>query len=390
MIQEIVVTDILAAVRRLTDDELVLRLKGLSSHERTTMGEVVAHLAELDTRDLHLRAGYGSLFVYCRDALRLSESEAYNRIEAARAARRFPVILELLEEGSINLTTVKLLARHLTPENHREVLESARGKRKAQVEEIMVGLWPQPDVASMVRKLPAPRPGGPIAVGTTTVVGMAPSMASAEVSPPVGAAGSTPPVLPTSVGPQPAHTTGVAPLSPDRYKVQFTIGAQTLEKLRLARDMLRHAIPSGDEASILDRALTVLLADLARRKFAATDRPRAGSDPAPGSRHVPAEVRRSVWQRDLGRCAFMSADGRRCGERGMLEFHHVEPYAAGGEATVANVELRCRKHNGYEARVVFGPARSFAAGIDSFRNESETAGVRSVAGAARDGPVPDG
>ena len=127
------------------------------------------HTAELDTRDLHLRAGYGSMFVYCRDALRFSESEAYNRIEAARAARRFPVILELLEAGSINLTTVKLLARHLTPENHRAVLESARGKRKAEVEEIMVGLWPQPDVASMVRKLPAPRPGGPNAIPVPTI-----------------------------------------------------------------------------------------------------------------------------------------------------------------------------------------------------------------------------
>ncbi|HEX7126283.1 MAG TPA: HNH endonuclease, partial [Thermodesulfobacteriota bacterium] len=86
-----------------------------------------------------------------------------------------------------------------------------------------------------------------------------------------------------------------------------------------------------------------------------TDRPRVGTPPRPGSRHIPAAVRRAVWARDGGRCAFVSRTGRRCTERGFLEFHHVRPYAAGGAATVENIELRCRAHNGYEAERMFGP-----------------------------------
>jgi hypothetical protein len=121
--------------------------------------------------------------------------------------------------------------------------------------------------------------------------------------------------------------------------------------------MLRHAVPSGDEAALLDRALTALLVDLARRKFAATDRPRPFAGQAPGSRHVPAEVKRAVWLRDLGRCAFVGVEGRRCGERAFLEFHHLRPYAVGGEATVENIQLRCRRHNDYEARAYFGRVR---------------------------------
>jgi hypothetical protein len=136
--------------------------------------------------------------------------------------------------------------------------------------------------------------------------------------------------------------------------VQVTIGGETLEKLRLARDLLRHAVPSGDEAVILDRALTALLADLAQSKFRATEKPRPSGGIVPGSRHIPAEVKRTVWLRDLGRCAFVGTGGRRCVERGFLEFHHVTPYALGGEATVANIQLRCRSHNAYEARLYFG------------------------------------
>lgn len=44
----------------------------------------------------------------------------------------------------------------------------------------------------------------------------------------------------------------------------------------------------------------------------------------------------------------------RCTETGFLEFHHVVPFAEGGETTVANLELRCRAHNAYEAEQWFG------------------------------------
>jgi predicted restriction endonuclease len=69
-----------------------------------------------------------------------------------------------------------------------------------------------------------------------------------------------------------------------------------------------------------------------------------------------------VFLRDLGRCAFVGTQGRRCGERAFVEFHHRRPYAAGGEATVDNIELRCRRHNGLEARLYFGGSRAGADG----------------------------
>ena len=125
-------------------------------------------------------------------------------------------------------------------------------------------------------------------------------------------------------------------------------------KLRLAQDLLRHRIPDGNPAEVFDRALSALLRELARKKLGATRRPRPGRGAAPGSRHIPAEVRRAVWMRDGGRCAFLAKSGLRCSERGFLEFHHAEPHAAGGEATARNISLRCRPHNGYEAELYFG------------------------------------
>jgi hypothetical protein len=134
--------------------------------------------------------------------------------------------------------------------------------------------------------------------------------------------------------------------------VRFTASAETCAKLKRAQDLLRHAIPTGDTATVVDRALTLLVADLERKKLGATEKPRRGrrtSDPT----RPRAEVKRAVTRRDADRCAFLSKDGRRCEERGFLEFHHVFPAAMGGEFTVENIQLRCRAHNGYEADLFY-------------------------------------
>ena len=105
----------------------------------------------------------------------------------------------------------------------------------------------------------------------------------------------------------PAKPTEIKPLAPERFKVQFTVSRDTYDKLRQAQDLLRHSIPNGDPAAIFDRALTLLLSDLSKTKFANADRPQAGRESKPGSRHVPAAVKREVWHRDGGQCAFHSS-----------------------------------------------------------------------------------
>jgi len=328
--------DILTSLTRLSDAELVARMKGLVARERDATAQLIAHLAEMDTRDLHLREGYESLYVYCRDALGLSEWEAYNRIEVARAARWYPVILEMLAAGA----------------NHREVLDSARGKKKPEIEEIVARLSPRPDVPASVRKLPAPRP-------SVFLPAEAPVAPDESATVPVASEPAAP--VPTETGlaaePLSVPRAAVTPLSPDRYKLQLTIGGDTLEKLRLAKDMLSHAIPSGDDAAVLDRALTALLVDLAKKKFADTRKPRPSRAKDPQARDAAAAVKRAVWVRDLGRCAFVGPSGHRCNERRFVEFHHVDPYALGGEATVEKIELRCRRHNDHEGRLYFGKRR---------------------------------
>lgn len=116
---------------------------------------------------------------------------------------------------------------------------------------------------------------------------------------------------------------------------------------------MRHIVPNSDLAPIFDWALSLLLEDFERRKVGATQHPSSARTARHDSRHVVASVKREVWKRDGGRCAYFGSRGR-CNQTGFLEFHHVEPYAAGGRAEVRNIELRCRSHNAHEAALFIG------------------------------------
>jgi hypothetical protein len=323
-----------SCLTHLSDRELLEEVQTLATRERDATARLIASLIELDSRRLYLGQGCSSLFTYCTRVLRLSEHAAYGRIEAARAARRFPVILEELADGSITLTTVCLLAPHLTPLNHQNVLEAAHHKSKREVEQLVASLRPLPPVPSVVRKLPSP----PVVTPHQEVISS--ECAEAPLDPPVHVA--------------PARRAVIQPLAPETYKVQFTMSREMHERFREAQNLMRHVVPDGDPAAIFNRALSLLLDQLHKSHHAATARPRVSNDGDETSRHVPAKVKREVWARDGGQCAFIGPNGR-CEERGFLEYHHVVPYAVGGRTTAANLSLRCRAHNGHEAELFFGP-----------------------------------
>lgn len=141
----------------LSDQQLLHDLSGLLDGGARVEARLVAHLAEVEERRLHLRAATSSLFDYCLRRLQLSESEAFHRINAARLARRFPVIFELLETRSIHLSALRALRDHLTPENHRELLALASGKSKKEIELLVATRSPRPPLPSRIRRLPPPR-----------------------------------------------------------------------------------------------------------------------------------------------------------------------------------------------------------------------------------------
>jgi hypothetical protein len=330
------------SLSHLSDPVLLRDLVALVTQDRATTAALLAHLAEVDARRLYLPAAYPSMFAYCVGELGLSEEAAFKRIRAARTARQFPALFPALADGRLHLSAVVLLTPYLTPANADELLAAAAHRSKSEIEAWLAQRFPRSELLPLVQALPAaPRADEQLAPGQVVSRGFG----EGQLSPGTVAA-STP-------------RAKVAPLAPERFALQLTIGQGTQDKLRYAQALLGHQVPSGEVAEVLDRALDALIRQLERRKFAATPRPRPRPRPRPqrssaNPRQVPAEVKRTVWQRDGGQCTFVSAAGRRCPARTRLEFDHVEEVARGGRATVAGIRLRCRAHNQYGAECTFG------------------------------------
>jgi HNH endonuclease len=152
----------------------------------------------------------------------------------------------------------------------------------------------------------------------------------------------------------PARASAAEPLTADLSRLHVTVSRRFLEKLEAARAALSHARPGAGVEEILEAGLDRLLERQAKRKGVVA-KPR--HEPPPSKpEHVPAHVKRAVWERDGGRCQWKVDSGGVCGSTHQVEIDHVVPRARGGTSTVSTCRLLCRRHNDLAARQIFGDA----------------------------------
>jgi 5-methylcytosine-specific restriction endonuclease McrA len=139
--------------------------------------------------------------------------------------------------------------------------------------------------------------------------------------------------------------------------VQFTASAELRDKLERLQALMRSSVPAGALEQIIEEAVTEKLERLESKRFGKTKAPRkglAGAKTTPSSRHIPAPIRRAVYERDGGRCTYVDKRGRRCTSRKRLEFHHEDPFGLGGTHSLRNLRLACRAHNALLAERDYG------------------------------------
>ncbi len=316
------------ALRALTDEALLSRLEELVRQEREGVADIVEHITEVDRREVTLDRGFPSLFDYCVKKLGYSESAAFLRIRAARAAGEFPEIVQRLRSGRLHLEGIARLYPHMTSDNGLELLDRVDGATKREV------------VAFVATLQSSPPPDRDVIIPVPATLERRDAAASAPKE-------SSPQVIP-----------------PPSHRFHFTGDEELLSMIERLRGLLRHKHPDGRLEDIFKEAARALLGAIERTRMptqrrAATSQ--AGAVPRSfraGGRLVPRAIKREVWARDGGRCAFTAPDGRRCESSDALEYDHIVPWADGGRSDTAdNIRLLCRAHNQRLGRRRFGPRR---------------------------------
>lgn len=232
-----------------SDEELFASLERLRSDENEGLALILAHLATLDARHAASNLAEASLFVYCTRRLGYSESEAYLRIRAANAAKRFPRILTMIADGEINVTAVARVSAHLTPDNYRSLLGKASRRTKEELDRLCAELAPVPEKRPVIRALSTGSNGEPADPGESLF-----AATNGAAQAPV------PPAEAPAVPPPSSEPGGCSPRAPvGRVLFNFVASEAFRAKFKRAKEILHHKYPGGDPASVFDEALEALL-----------------------------------------------------------------------------------------------------------------------------------
>lgn len=349
-------------LNQMKDNELLEKFSIIVKNERETVALLILHLSEIDKRGLYAKEGFSSLFSYCIEKFHFSEEAAYRRIQAARLSQKFPEILELLEAGKMNLTTINLISPHLTVDNKDQLLKEIQLKSKRGVEKIIATHFPPPDHGKdIVRKLPLriERPmeskGEIKELLEVTFAGEGSLPNLKAVLPPMA------PMPLLSVNQRTFQSTKnldeIKPIAANRVKIEFRADEPVAEMIERAKQLLRHKYPDGRLEDIFREVLELFLEKKdPERKVQRIEEKKAKelTKPPISTRYISQTMKLEIWKRDGGQCAFVSKNGSRCAERGMLELDHIEPWALGGKSTLENLRLLCRTHNQWRAKQTFG------------------------------------
>ena len=350
-------------LRNLSSTELESQTDRLAGAEHKNVARMIAHIAEVSDRRLHLELGHPHLFDYCVTRLGLREGSAALRIQVSKACRRHPSLLDALAERRLSLTVAGKLAPHLTKENCQRLITECAGMTKRDVEKYLVHLAPKPSVTSGVRRRSASSSTGVSAPVT-------PVAATAAADSPRSTAKPNPLAAPTTRG-------SAAPCQPGLYNYRFTAD-EVFEKMleRLAevcrmgnahRNMpavlllaLNEALDRHDpvrrqarrEKRLARKAESEKQAQAEVRAPAELSAETANTAPdrAHRSRHIPAALRDQVLNRAGHRCENRGKDGRRCSARSYLDVDHIMPFGFRGATEDANLRVLCAAHNQLHAR----------------------------------------
>jgi hypothetical protein len=328
-------------------------LRQLADEEREGLVRFLQRLDAFD-REMGWAIHHPSLWQYLLEELHIREASAQRRIQAMRLLRKYPQLASPLADGRLCLSTLGELSKVMTPSNVDDLVAKAANLSFRKTQELVVAIQPRPLPAEGIRRLPAPAPARAVTPPPApTAIPASPEVAAREDD----RAPRAPALVLAAPAPsRPADR--VEPIAKDLWSVRLTLDREGLEELERFLALTSHKNPRGNLSAAMREALRcgilvhgkrrgAVKPERTRKPVPPTPRPRGKRDP------VPAAVRREVWARDGGRCAYVSPAGKRCDCTRRLQFHHRGGALRTG-STAKDLELRCKSHDDLDALRVFG------------------------------------
>lgn len=322
----------------------------LVTRKCTLAAELIVSLMKIQADQLHLKAGYSTLFSFLTEKYHFSESEAYKKIQACKVALKFPQVLSFLAQGQLNFSGLSVLSSTLLmselPFDGADFLQQSLGQNKRSLEKMIKEKWAEVIVR---QKENSKKP----------LVSVIPQKQNEKLNP--ASSSSNAELLPQenkkslSLGnniPRVAGLSEQEQLKIQRilkhHKIQFQFDERRMEEWRQLKMLFSRKYPK----EVSDQELVVELMNfyfkknslgLSVKAVAKKEVPTESTQPT--HRGLPSSLKKFVWKRDHGQCQFESSHGKKCGSQWNVQFDHLDPYALGGAHTADNLRLLCFEHH---------------------------------------------
>jgi hypothetical protein len=268
--------------------ELHLKALEAAKHYQDSEVSLLQILEQIDREKVYLVMGYNSLFIYCVEALKLSESQSYSFMTVCRKSKEVPELKKEIENGGLTLSKARRIVPVLTKENHSEWIEKAKTLPKAELEK---------EVAKV----------SPFSVKIKEQVRI---------------------------------------ISEDRVSLKLDLSETTLKKLKRAQILLKNKRRKNLN---LEESLNEILDGFLQKNDPLVVKKVPG--PGQGNvkvlrRNLSKPLRKEICQRDNASCTYKGINGKICGSQSFLQIHHLRPWAQGGNHQPENLQTLCAAHHG--------------------------------------------
>jgi hypothetical protein len=320
-----------------SDKHLETECKRWAEKERGCTSMLIAYIAEIGRRKLHVVQGYSSMFDYCQRVLGLSESESWLRIEIAKATAAYPELLEAFSAGQLSLTAAGKIARHLTPANKAGMFAACSGQSTRKVEDYL---------ASLSSHKPVPR---------TTLRRLGPCSPAAAVAPresPPRTENATVPVKEQNIQQDLFAASAHVEIQKSRecFSLTIALNEADLASLKRLAEVLGVAPGINQFPDLINRAVAFMLKakDPSHPAKKKTLR-KAKSGNKKRTRFIPASTKQLVFNRAGNRCEYTSPGGKRCSATSFLQIDHRFPFSRGSSNAASNLQTFCGEHNRFKS-----------------------------------------
>ena len=243
--------------------------------------KLIQILKKIESERVFSLLGYPSMYSYCTESLKLSESQSYRLIGVSRSCAQVPELDTAITSGKLNPSKVKKILSVLTNENANVWIEKALTLPTAQLEKEVALENPEKAIQEKLK-----------------------------------------PVTPTKL----ELKLGISyELRKKLERAQQITGKKNIEET--LEVLVEHFLERKDPVEKAKRNGHKPVAQQSLGKV------------------IPTSIRHQVVLRDRGKCQYRLPSGKVCQSGFFTEIHHILPFSYGGKHELSNLTTFCSAHH---------------------------------------------